>query len=101
MMSTDIVNEIAQLLRTRVTGLNAPKDAKPLKAHSSRETPKDEVELSHTAEQYASKAGGTSEFDKEQFMKVERLKAMMNAGMYKVDHQMVETIAERIANTLV
>jgi anti-sigma28 factor (negative regulator of flagellin synthesis) len=101
MISTDIVNEIARLMAQRELSLKDPKEAKQLKAQKGMIAPQDQVTLSSVGKSYASAAGSTSELEKEQGMKVERLKALVGDGNYKMDHQMVETIAERIANMLV
>ncbi len=100
MISTDIVNEIAHLMAQRDLSLKDPKEAKQLKVQKGLTAPQDQVTLTSLAQNYAS-AGSTSELEKEQGMKVERLKALVGDGNYKMDHQMVETIAERIANMLV
>jgi anti-sigma28 factor (negative regulator of flagellin synthesis) len=99
-MKTEIVNEIARLMRAREP---APaKDAKEIKAKKEVLVRQDEVALSSTAQSFAAKtAGVVSELEKEQMMKVERLKALVNGGNYKMDDGMVTSIAERIANTLV
>ena len=101
MMTTDIVNEIARLMAQREVGLKDPKATKQLKAQKGLSEPQDQVTFTTLARDYASAAGSTSELEKEQGMKVERLKALVGGGNYKMDPHMVETIAERIANTLV
>lgn len=99
-MKTEIVNEIARLMRAREP---APaKNAKEIKSKHEVAVRQDEVALSSTAQSFAAKtAGVVSELEKEQMMKVERLKALVNGGNYKMDEEMVTSIAERIANTLV
>ena len=99
MMSTDIVNEIAHLIRQRDVTLKSPKDVKEVKAQSGMTAPQDAVELSKSAEAYAHAPVSTSEYEKDQGMKVERLKALVASGNYKMDPKMVENIAERITNT--
>ena len=101
MISTDIVNEIARLLAQRDLSLKDPKEAKQLKEQKGLAVPRDLVTLTSVGKSYASAAGSTSDLEKEQAMKVERLKALVGDGNYKMDHQMVENIAERIANMLV
>ncbi len=100
MMSTDIVNEIARLIQQRNVAPKNSKDIKGVKASSAISTPHDEVALSRVAESYAHPDISTSEFEKEQGMKVERLKALVSTGNYKMDSHMVEAIAERITNML-
>ncbi|MDB5047413.1 MAG: hypothetical protein JWO30_484 [Fibrobacteres bacterium] len=100
MMTTDIVNEIARLMAQRDLSLKDPKEIKQLKAQKGLTAPQDQVTLTAAGKSYAA-ASSTSELDKEQAMKVERLKALVGGGNYKMDQQMVESIAERIANTLV
>ena len=100
MMSNDIVNEIARLMSHREIGLKDPKD-REIKANKGLSKVQDEVALSSTAKAYANHEGAASELENEQNMKVERLKALVSGGNYHMDHEMVETIAERIANTLV
>jgi anti-sigma28 factor (negative regulator of flagellin synthesis) len=97
MMSTEIVNEVAQLMRQKGLGQKDPKDIKVQK--SVIETPKDEVELTKTGEFYANTVSKSNEYEKEQFMKVARLKTLVQTGNYKMDDDMVATIAERIAKT--
>lgn len=100
MMTTDIVNEIARLMAQREVGLKDPKDSKEIKAKRDLSEVRDQVTLSETAKSYAShEADG--DYAAEQSMKVERLKALVNGGNYHMDHDMVESIAERIANMLV
>jgi anti-sigma28 factor (negative regulator of flagellin synthesis) len=101
MISSSITNEIAHLIQQREVTLKGSKDSKELKVKSRIETPKDAVQLSKTGAAFSSSATSTSEFEKEQGMKVERLKSLVSSGNYKMDSHMVETIAERIANTLV
>jgi len=108
MISNDIVNEIAHLIRQRDVTHKDSKENKVAKASTPITEPKDEVELSKTAESYiahsssspASSAVSTAEFEKEQGMKVERLKSLVQSGNYKMDPKMVETIAERITSML-
>jgi anti-sigma28 factor (negative regulator of flagellin synthesis) len=100
MMSTEIVNEIARLMAQRDLSLKDPKDAKQLKAAKGLSTPKDEVILTASAQSYASAGTPEAEMERDQAMKVERLKALVGSGSYKMDQHTVESIAERIANTL-
>lgn len=104
MISTDIVNEIARLMAQRDLSLNDHKEAKQLKAQKGLSAPQDQVTLTSVGKSYANAAGTSSlvsDLEKEQGMKVERLKALVGGGNYKMDHQTVESIAERIANMLV
>ena len=100
MISSDIVNEIAHLIRQRDVTLKDPKEVKEIKAKTGISAHKDAVELSKAAEAYAHPAASTTEFEKEQGMKVERLKSLVGAGNYHLDPHMVESIAEKIANML-
>jgi anti-sigma28 factor (negative regulator of flagellin synthesis) len=100
MMSTDIVNEIAHLIRQRDVTLKGPKEVKEIRAQSGLAGPQDAVQLSKAGEAYAHAPVSTSEYEKEQGMKVERLKALVSTGNYKMDPKMVENIAERITNML-
>jgi anti-sigma28 factor (negative regulator of flagellin synthesis) len=107
MIGTDIVNEIAKLIRQRDVIPKDPKQSKEIKAKTGIAAPKDAVVLSKSAEAYAQTSAQTSqasvstaEFEKEQGMKVERLRALVNSGNYSMDEKTVESIAERIANTL-
>jgi anti-sigma28 factor (negative regulator of flagellin synthesis) len=99
MMTTEIVNEIAHLMRQRELSLKDPKEIKAQK--SVIEAPKDEVELSQSGEFYSNPVSTSNEYEKDQFMKVERLKSLVQTGNYKMDEDMVNTIAERIANMFV
>ncbi len=110
MISTDIVNEIAHLIRQRDVSLKDPKEVKEIKAKAAIATPIDEVQLSKTAEAYThaapaagstSPAASTAVYENEQGMKVERLKALVNSGNYKMDPKMVESIATNIAKMLI
>lgn len=101
MISTDIVNEIAHLIQKRELTLKNPKDIKEIKVQTGLSLPHDAVELSSSAITYTSAESATSELEKEQGMKVERLKSLVNSGNYKMDQEMVNAIAERIANMLV
>ena len=94
MMTTQIVNEIAHLMRQRDLSLKDPKEAKLQK---SADVPKDEVELSPAGEAFAHPVSTSNEYEKEQHMKVERLKTLVNHGNYRMDSDMVEAIASRIA----
>ena len=101
MISTDIVNEIAHLVAQRDLGLKDPKETKRLKNEKGLSAPQDEVTLTSVAKNYASPGSSVSDLDKEQSMKVERLKALVGGGNYKLDQRMVDSIAENIANMLV
>ena len=101
MMTTDIVNEIARLMAQRETGLKEHKTTKDLKASRSLPEPQERLTRTSAAKSYASADGSVSEMEKEQGMKVERLKALVGDGNYKMDPHMVNTNAERIAHTLV
>ena len=80
--------------------LKGTKEAKEVRVKATLSTPVDEVRLSKTAEAYVQPTASTSEYDKEQSMKVERLKSLVNSGHYEMNEQTVNTIAERIANML-
>ena len=101
MMTSDIVNEIAHLMAQREVGLKDPKDAKEIKATKGLAKVQDQVSLTASAKTYASHQASGTDFEAEQSMKVERLKALVGGGNYHLDHEMVESIAERIANMLV
>ena len=100
MKTTDIVNEVARLVAQRDLGLKDPKDAKELKARRALPEMRDEVELSDSAKAFAVHEAGAA-YENDQYLKVERLKSLVGGGNYHMDHAMVETIAERIANMLV
>jgi anti-sigma28 factor (negative regulator of flagellin synthesis) len=95
MMTTEIVNEIAHLMRQRDLSLKDPKEVKAQK--SVLDTPQDEVELTKTGEFYANPVSTSNEYEKDQYMKVERLKSLVQSGNYKMDKDMVNNIAENIA----
>lgn len=98
MKTNDIVNEIAHLMRVREVGLKDPKEIKSEKGISKAH---DEVTLTASAKAFAKSDATATELEKEQFLKVERLKSLVATGNYKLDDEMVESIAERIANTLI
>jgi anti-sigma28 factor (negative regulator of flagellin synthesis) len=95
MDTNNIISQVAQLIRTRDIG---PKDPKEIKVQKQVEPPKDEVELSSAGESFASAA--LPDYEKEQAMKVERLKSLVQTGNYKMDEEMINNIAERIAKNL-
>ena len=94
MMTTQIVNEIAHMIRQRDLSL---KDPKEVKLQKSSDVPKDEVTLSAAGEAFAHPVSTSNEYDKEQYMKVERLKSLVNSGSYHMDPDTVEAIASKIA----
>lgn len=100
MKTTDIVNEVARLMAQRDLGLKDPKENQEIKARQALPQMRDEVALSESAKAYAGQEAGSG-YENEQFLKVERLKSLVASGDYHMDHQMVESIAERIANMLV
>lgn len=101
MMTTDIVNEIARLMAQREVGLKDPKEAKELKSKGGLSQRPDQVTLTSTAKTYANHEVAETDYENEQYMKVERLKALVSGGNYHMNQEMVESIAERIANMLV
>lgn len=101
MMTTDIVKELARLMAQREVGLKDPKEVKEIKAQRGLSPRPDEVTLTSTAKTYANHEAAATDYENEQYMKVERLKALVNGGNYHMDKEMVESIAERIANMLV
>lgn len=101
MKTNDIVTEIAHLMAQRELTLKDPKETKELKSKKGISNPKDTVTFTSKAQTYAASGTEVSSYEKEQNMKVERLKTLVNQGHYKMDDAMVSTIAERIANTLV
>ena len=101
MMSNQIVNEIANLMAQRELSLKDSKEPREVKSKKGLTTPTDTVTFTSAAQNYASASGSVSEYEKEQNMKVERLKALVSEGNYHIDETMVSSIAERIANTLI
>jgi anti-sigma28 factor (negative regulator of flagellin synthesis) len=93
MISSEIVNEVARILRQSST----QKDAKEVVAQAKPAEPRDEVELTATASDYVKPSENGKEYEKEQSMKVARIKALVASGNYKMDEDMVKTIASRIA----
>ncbi len=100
MIGTDIVNEIAHLISQRDIKPKDSKGVKEVRVKTAISQPHDAVELSRTATAYAHAAGSTAEYEKEQGMKVEHIKSLVNAGNYTMDQKTIETIAERITNML-
>jgi flagellar biosynthesis anti-sigma factor FlgM len=84
----------------RDLGLKDPKDTKRLRDDKGLSVAQDQVTLTSAAKTYASSATSVSDLDKEQAMKVERLKALVDGGNYKIDPHMADSIAENIANML-
>ena len=101
MKTTDIVNEVARLMAQRELGLREHKDSQEIKAKRGLPAVRDAVELSDSAKAFAVHDASGTDYESEQNFKVERLKSLVNGGNYHMDHEMVETIAERIANMLV
>lgn len=101
MINNDIVNEIARLVAQRELTLKDPREIKELKSKKGISHPTDTVTFTSKAQTYASSGAEISSYEKEQNMKVERLKSLVAEGHYKMDDAMVSTIAERIANTIV
>jgi anti-sigma28 factor (negative regulator of flagellin synthesis) len=97
MITTEIVSEIARIMRQQVAG----KEVKDLQVPKSELQRHDEVELTETAAKYAHAKGSGSEMEKEQKMKVERLKSLVASGNYKMDEDMVEAIASKIAKLFI
>lgn len=97
MLTNEIVSQVAHLIRTRDL---SQKDPKEIKVQKEILAPKDEVELSTAGENYAHPVTTQSEYEKDQHMKVERLKALVQGGHYKLDEGMVNSIAERITRDL-
>jgi anti-sigma28 factor (negative regulator of flagellin synthesis) len=100
MMTNDIVNKIAQLVAQRELSLT-PRENKELRSKKGLSAPQDTVSLTSIAKTFSGASANVSEYEKEQYMKVERLKALVGGGSYRVDDAVVSSIAERIANTLV
>lgn len=101
MITNDIINKVAQLIRTQDPGHKDPKEIKVNKELlAPKDKDKDAVVLSAAGESYAHPAEPRAEYEKDQIMKVERLKALVQKGSYKIDEEMANTIAERIARDL-
>jgi len=95
METSEIVSHVAHLLRQK-----ARWDKDPNRDVKLRNEPvahaQDEVKLTQTGAQYAASAG-SADYDQEQSMKVERLKALVENGHYHMDDNVVATIASNIA----
>ena len=97
MITNDIITQVANIIRTRDL---SQKDPKEIKVQRDILAPVDEVELSSAGESYANPVSAQPDYEKDQHMKVERLKALVQKGNYKMDETMVDSIAERIAKNL-
>jgi anti-sigma28 factor (negative regulator of flagellin synthesis) len=97
MITTDIISEVARIMRQQA----ATKDAKDMKVHKTELERRDEVELTKAASDYARTSTSGADREAEQKMKVERLKSLVNSGNYKMDEDMVETIAANIAKIFI
>ncbi len=97
MITNDIVNQVAHLIRTRDL---SQKDPKEIKVRRDITAPVDEVEISRAGGSYANPVSTQSDYEKDQHMKVERLKALVRNGNFKMDEDMVDNIAENIARNL-
>jgi hypothetical protein len=100
MMTTDIVSEVAKLVAQRKVGLKDSRENREVKAKKGLPEMQDAVELTPRAQEYAGHEPAAA-YEKDQVLKVERLKAVVGQGNYRLDQDMVENIAERIANMLV
>jgi len=100
-MTNDIVNKIAHLVAQRELTLKDSKDIKELRTKKGLSAPQDTVTFTAAAQSYAESGTAVSGYEKDQNLKVERLKALVNSGNYKIDDAVESSIAERIANTLV
>jgi hypothetical protein len=101
MMTTDIVNEVARLMAQRELGLKESKDSHEIKAKRALPAIRDAVDLSDSAKAFAVHDASGTDYENDQYLKVERLKSLVNGGHYHMNREMVESIAERIANMLV
>ena len=93
MIATEIVNQVAQIMRQKAM----LKDEKNPDALKNVAVQKDEVELTSRAAAYTSSEPNVPGYEKDQVMKVERLKSLVSTGNYKLDDNMVQEIASRIA----
>lgn len=99
MKTPEIVSQLAQLLRHKELTSKDPKQ--PLKIREDLFEPKDEVELTSAGTQYSNPVTQQTDFEKDQHMKVERLKSLVASGNYRLDEDMVESIASDIARMFV
>jgi hypothetical protein len=93
MISTEIVNQVAQIMRQKAS----LKDAKNQDSLKHIEVQRDEVELSPKGEAYIANDSKAPDYEKEQGMMVERLKSLVTSGNYRMSDDMVQEIASRIA----
>jgi anti-sigma28 factor (negative regulator of flagellin synthesis) len=99
MKTPEIVSQLAQLLRQKEPTSRDTKQA--LKIRDDLFEPKDEVELSSAGAEYSNPVTNQTDFEKEQHMKVERLKTLVASGNYRLDEDIVESIASDIARMFV
>ncbi len=93
-MSAEIISKVVQILRSQDYGV---KDLKAAEVVKNISEPKDEVSLTEEAETYVVQAATQTEFEKEQFLKVERLKSMVRTKTYHMNEEMMDDIAKKIA----
>jgi anti-sigma28 factor (negative regulator of flagellin synthesis) len=97
MINTEIVNEIARIMRQQ----GVVKDGKDIKEQRTELERRDAVELTREAVEFSQAQPAGGELEKEQRLKVERLKSLVNDGHYKLSDEMVEAIAARIAKMFI
>jgi anti-sigma28 factor (negative regulator of flagellin synthesis) len=99
METSKIVSQVAHLMRQRTRLQKDPnRDAKlrnePV-VHNA-----DQVQLTNTASQYSQASGSQYPYEKDQSMKVERLKTLVQSGNYNMDDPVIAAIAGNIAKML-
>ena len=93
-MRTDIIQRVAEFLRNPET--------KRRNISTSALDVQDRVDISPKASaQLQESSKLTTDFEKEHFSKVERLKEAVRTEQYQMPPQMVDAIAERIAKSFI
>ena len=95
MKTPEIVSHLAQLMRQRGVWENDP--GKQARVKEQPTVPeRDAVELTQAGAHYAA-SGSETDLEKDQAMKVERLKVLVENGNYRMNDEMVAQIAGDIA----
>ena len=95
METPEIISQVAQIMRLRGQWEKGPdQETRIPKAPLVH---KDEVNLTETGAHYAQVSGENGNYETEQSMKVERLKALVDGGKYRMDAETVNAVAEKIA----
>jgi hypothetical protein len=95
MLEATIISQIAR--KVFYKSAHIPKE---LQGEDKKQIVSDKVTLSKEAENLQ-KASQTSKFDKDRDMKLQRVKSLVQNDHYSLDKEVIDKIADKIANSLV